>query len=122
MRGSGSTARRPRRPRAPRRSRTLRTGSPGAPDRSARPHAVTTDADGTAWFTEWGANRVGSVASDGTVVVHDLPPPASEPHGITLGPDGALWAALETGALARIEPTTTRTTITSKNTEQRNAS
>lgn len=26
------------------------------------------------------------------------------PHGITLGPDGALWAALETGGGARLEP------------------
>ncbi len=26
----------------------------------------------------------------------------AEPHGITLGPDGALWTALETGALTRI--------------------
>jgi virginiamycin B lyase len=92
------------------------------PDRSARPHAVTTDADGTAWFTEWGGNRVGSITSDGTVTVHDLPTPASEPHGITVGPDGALWTALETGALARIKPTSTRTTITTKHTEQRNAS
>ncbi|AKL70789.1 hypothetical protein [Streptomyces sp. Mg1] len=64
------------------------------PDRSARPLAVTTDADGT-------------------VTVHDLPTPASEPHGITVGPDGALWTALETGALARISPTT-------RNTGQRN--
>ncbi|WP_442814067.1 Vgb family protein [Streptomyces sp. NBC_01761] len=92
------------------------------PNRSARPHAVTTDADGTAWITEWGGNRVGSITSDGTVTVHDLPTPASEPHGISVGPDGALWTALETGALARIKPTSTRTTITTKHTEQRNAS
>jgi virginiamycin B lyase len=28
---------------------------------------------------------------------------ASEPHGPTIGPDGALWVALETGSAARIE-------------------
>ncbi|MER6778023.1 MULTISPECIES: YciI family protein [unclassified Streptomyces] len=89
------------------------------PNRSARPHAATTDADGTAWFTEWGGNRVGSVISDGTVTVHDLPTPASEAHGITVGPDGALWTALETGALARIKPSTNRTAIATKHTEQR---
>ena len=33
---------------------------------------------------------------------YDLPSPASEPHGITLGPDGALWVALETGTVARV--------------------
>lgn len=26
------------------------------------------------------------------------------PYGITAGPDGALWAALETGAVARLAP------------------
>nr|WP_306471951.1 hypothetical protein [Streptomyces sp. f51] len=26
------------------------------------------------------------------------------PYGIALGPDGALWAALETGGVARLEP------------------
>jgi virginiamycin B lyase len=36
--------------------------------------------------------------------VHDLPAPGSEPHGIALGPDGAVWTALETGVLARIAP------------------
>lgn len=39
---------------------------------------------------------------DDTITVHDLPIPASEPHGIILGPDGALWVALENGALARV--------------------
>lgn len=28
----------------------------------------------------------------------------AEPHGIALGPDGALWVALERGALARVAP------------------
>jgi virginiamycin B lyase len=26
----------------------------------------------------------------------------SEPHGLAIGPDGALWVALETGSVARI--------------------
>ncbi|MFC8986229.1 hypothetical protein ACF1DW_06140 [Streptomyces sp. NPDC014603] len=26
------------------------------------------------------------------------------PYGITSGPDGALWAALETGGVARVAP------------------
>jgi virginiamycin B lyase len=54
------------------------------------------------WFTEWGGNRVGSITTDGVIKTHDLTITGAEPHGITLGPDGALWTALETGALARI--------------------
>jgi virginiamycin B lyase len=79
------------------------------PDRTARPHAITVDGDGTAWFTEWAGNRVGTLTPDGTVTVHDLPTPHSEPHGIVRGPDGALWAALEIGALARIALTDSST-------------
>ncbi|WP_040841865.1 hypothetical protein [Nocardia brevicatena] len=30
------------------------------------------------------------------------------PYGITVGPDGALWTALETGAVARITPSPRR--------------
>jgi virginiamycin B lyase len=41
------------------------------------------------------------------IEVYDLPTPGSEPHGITLGPDGALWTALEVGALARVTVTPT---------------
>ncbi|MEV0981374.1 hypothetical protein [Streptomyces sp. NPDC049915] len=69
-----------------------------------RPHAVTVDGDGTVWFTEWGGNRVGTTAPDGSLTVHGLPTPHSEPHGIAPGPGGALWTALEIGALARIAP------------------
>jgi virginiamycin B lyase len=54
------------------------------------------------WFTEWGGNRVGTLTADGSVTGHDLPTPRSEPHGIAIGPDGALWTALEIGSLARI--------------------
>ncbi|WP_433501640.1 virginiamycin B lyase family protein [Sphaerimonospora sp. CA-214678] len=73
-------------------------------DRDAGPHAITTGTDGIAWFTEWGTGRVGSITADGTIAVHNLSTPGCEPHGITLGPDGALRTALEIGALARIAP------------------
>ncbi len=50
--------------------------------------------------TDRGSNRIGTITPDGTITEHDLPTPGSEPHGITLGPDGALWRALATGARA----------------------
>jgi virginiamycin B lyase len=70
----------------------------------ARPHAVVADAEGGCWFTEWGGNRIGHVSARGTVTGHDIPFENSEPHGIAIAPDGAVWAALETGQLLRIEP------------------
>ncbi|HEU5417602.1 MAG TPA: hypothetical protein VFV41_07895 [Streptosporangiaceae bacterium] len=33
---------------------------------------------------------------------------ASEPHGIAVGPDGAVWAALETGSIAHLTPAAPR--------------
>ena len=56
------------------------------------------------WFTEWAGNAVGSVDSEGRIHRYELPMPGAEPHGIALGPDGALWAALEAGSLARLAP------------------
>ncbi len=72
------------------------------PDRRARPHAITTGPDGALWFTEWGRGRVGRVTVGGRITSYDLPRPDCEPHGITHH-RGALWCALETGSLARIE-------------------
>ncbi|WP_207935923.1 hypothetical protein [Actinomadura sp. KC216] len=54
------------------------------------------------WFTEWGTAHVARITPEGRIDEHALPAPGCEPHGIALGPDGALWAALETGALARV--------------------
>ncbi|GGY10973.1 hypothetical protein GCM10010324_67260 [Streptomyces hiroshimensis] len=72
------------------------------PDRETRPHAITTGPDGALWFSEWGRGRVGRITVDGRITSYDLPRPDCEPHGIAHH-DGALWCALETGSLARIE-------------------
>ncbi len=74
------------------------------PDPACRPHAVTAGPDGAMWFTEWGSGRVGRITVDGQVSSYALSRPDCEPHGIARH-DGALWCALETGALARIEVT-----------------
>jgi virginiamycin B lyase len=55
-------------------------------------------------FTEWASGRVGRITPDGDIETHPLAGPASEPHGITVGPDGALWVALETGSIAHLVP------------------
>ncbi|MGH3828059.1 MAG: virginiamycin B lyase family protein, partial [Pseudonocardiaceae bacterium] len=71
------------------------------PDRAARPHAIVADPDGGCWFTEWASSRVAHITNDGKVREIALPA-SSEPHGLTIGPDGALWVALEAGAVIRI--------------------
>ncbi|GGM30800.1 hypothetical protein ACFFX1_46295 [Dactylosporangium sucinum] len=57
---------------------------------------------GGCWFTEWAGNRIGHVTSGGVVTAHPLPTPDAEPHGLTIGPDGAVRAALEIGSLVRL--------------------
>ncbi|MGH7748443.1 MAG: hypothetical protein ACREQ5_27350 [Candidatus Dormibacteria bacterium] len=48
---------------------------------------------------EWVAN-----ASDQALAVRgSASPEYSLPHGLTIGPDGALWIALDAGAVARID-------------------
>jgi virginiamycin B lyase len=71
-------------------------------DRSARPHAIVADRDDGCWLSEWGNSRVAHLTADGHIREIALPT-ASEPHGLAIGPDGALWVALETGSVARIE-------------------
>lgn len=75
-------------------------------DENARPHAITAAPGGDCWFTEWGAGRIGRVTPAGEITGYDLPTPSSEPHGITVGPDGAVWTALEIGAVARLDAAT----------------
>jgi virginiamycin B lyase len=48
-------------------------------------------------------NRLGHISADGSATrSYDLPTPGSEPHGLALGPDGAVWAALEIGRVVRL--------------------
>lgn len=51
---------------------------------------------------EWAASRLGHVSPAGELRHVALPTPGSEPHGRTLGPDGAVWVAVEIGTVARV--------------------
>ncbi|HET7814024.1 MAG TPA: hypothetical protein VFL13_06595 [Candidatus Baltobacteraceae bacterium] len=47
--------------------------------------------DGNLWFTNYDMNTIGRLTPSGTVTQYTLPTPGSQPNGITVGGDGALW-------------------------------
>jgi streptogramin lyase len=47
--------------------------------------------DGTLWFTECGANRIGRITTEGNITEFPIPTLNSLPAGITTGPDGNVW-------------------------------
>ncbi len=71
----------------------------------AKPHGIAAGADRAVWFSEWGLHRVGRLDAELRLDEFELPGTAAEPHGITVAPDGRVWAALEAGQLVAITPT-----------------
>ena len=70
-------------------------------DAESKPHAIiAAQADGV-WVSLWGADQLAHISDEGEIATLDLPP-GSEPHGMAIGSDGALWVALEAGAVIRI--------------------
>jgi virginiamycin B lyase len=55
------------------------------------PEGITAGPDGALWFTESAANKIGRIATSGTITEYPVPTAASDPYGIAAGPDGALW-------------------------------
>ena len=69
-------------------------------DLPGKPHAVVADPTGGVWVSLWGADQIARVTADGELDTIDLPA-GSEPHGMAIGADGALWVALEAGYVLR---------------------
>jgi virginiamycin B lyase len=70
-------------------------------DLPGKPHAVVADASGGVWVSLWGSDQIAKIEQDGEVTTFDLPA-GSEPHGMAVGPDGAIWVALESGFVLRL--------------------
>lgn len=72
------------------------------PNPNAQPWGITTGPDGALWFTEASCvrgsgsrciagNKIGRITITGMVTEFPIPSDGGGPHGITTGPDGALW-------------------------------
>ncbi len=61
------------------------------PTANAGPQGIVAGPDGNLWFTEFNANKIGRVTTDGAITEFPIPTPSSGPRGITAGPDGNLW-------------------------------
>ena len=65
--------------------------------RGAFPNRIVVGADGALWFTELRTNRLARITTAGQLTelqIAGAPADAGGPVGITVGPDGALYAAL----------------------------
>ena len=60
---------------------------------TANPEQVVLGPDGAIWFAETNANKVGRIATDGTLLEFTVPTIGATLNGITTGPDGAIWFA-----------------------------
>jgi virginiamycin B lyase len=60
--------------------------------------------DGAIWFAEFTSNKVGRIATDGTLLEFTLPTAGAQVTGVTTGPDGAIWFTEENkGIIGKIQ-------------------
>ena len=69
------------------------------------PWMIQVGPDGNMWFTDDQSNEIGTIdATTHVITEFPLPSGATNPSGMTFGPDGDLWFAL-VGGLGKIDPT-----------------
>ncbi len=60
--------------------------------------------DGAIWFAEFLTNKVGRIATDGTLLEFTLPTATASVTGVMTGPDGAIWFTEEnSGKVGKIQ-------------------
>jgi virginiamycin B lyase len=68
------------------------------------PYQAVLGPDGAIWFAEFTTNKVGRIATDGTLLEFTLPTATASVTGITTGPDGAIWFTEENqGKVGKIQ-------------------
>lgn len=64
--------------------------------------SITSSPDGALWFTDYGANRIGSLAQSGATHFYPSSAPYNALNALAVGPDGALWFTRQDGVVGRI--------------------
>ncbi len=68
------------------------------------PYQTVLGPDGAIWFAEFFTNKVGRIATDGTLLEFTVPTAFASLTGITTGPDGAIWFTEENqGKVGKIQ-------------------
>jgi virginiamycin B lyase len=67
------------------------TELPVLPTLNAAPTGITSANDGSIWFTERSANKLGRLGSHGALTEYVIPTASSAPEQITASPDGYVW-------------------------------
>ena len=61
------------------------------PEPGAEPFDIAAGADGSMWFTEFAADRIGRISPAGVITQFRVPTAGAAPYQITAGPQGAMW-------------------------------
>jgi streptogramin lyase len=61
------------------------------PSANAAPTGITSASDGSIWFTERGANKLGRLSLQGALTEYAIPTASSAPEQITASSDGNVW-------------------------------
>jgi len=76
------------------------------PTTGSQPVSIVTGPDGSLWFTEFAANKIGRLSTNGTFDEFPILTVASQPDELAAGPDGNVWFAETAGnKIGRVTPT-----------------
>jgi virginiamycin B lyase len=67
------------------------TELPPLPTANAAPTGITRAADGSIWFAEQNANKLGRIGTNGVMTEYNVPTANSAPQYLTSTPDGNVW-------------------------------